>query len=225
MRALTGTNGHGGADPSSRAEGNVASRMFRTWLGIRLDARRCISLLLAVAGTGVATIGMAASPAPWAFGGDVAYAFGPVILGAGMGAYIRYRRSSDKRALRWAVAFGVFEAALLVAMFATAAAIRPTVLGMSRPSDAWYVLLLGGFAAMFVGALVWERDARRRRFQAVLFLLLWLVVGGVFASAGGARWSPLGPLTIVGGTGVMIVAFALSRPSPRQESSKPAASW
>jgi hypothetical protein len=224
QRVLTGTEGELGAALSGTAERNVTSTMIRAWWSTNMDSRRSISLLIDVAGSAVAAIGMAASPEPWAFGGNYAVIVGP-ILAAAAGGYIRHRRSGDERAPLWALAYGVSVAALLVAMFGTAAVIRPTVLGLSGLSDAWYGLFMGGFMVMFVGTLLWERDARRRRLAAVLLLVLWLMVGGVFARAGGDRWAPLGPLVLVGGVGVLILAFALSRPSSNQDAAKPIAGW
>jgi hypothetical protein len=190
--------------------------MLQAWWNTNMDARRSISLLIDVAGLAVVALGFAASPEPWAFGGNYTFMVGP-ILGAAAGGYIRHRRSGDERAPLWALGYGVSAAALLVAMFGTAAVIRPTVLGMSGLSDAWYGLFMGGFMVMFVGALLWERDARRRRFAALLLLAVWLIVGGVFARSSGDPWASIGAFVSLGGFGVLLVAFEAYRRSSRRD--------
>ncbi len=202
----------------------MARTIIRAWWTANLDSRHSISLLSAVVGSAVAAIGMAASPEPWAFGGNYAVMVGP-IFGAAAGGYMRHRRSGDEHALLWALVYGVSAAALLVAIFGTAAVIRPTVRGMAGLGDPWYGLLMIGFLVMFVGALLRECDARRHRVAAVLLLGLWLMVGGFFANVGGGPWAPLPPLVLVGGVGVLILAFALSRPSSHRDTVEPIGGW
>ena len=143
--------------------------MLHAWWNTNMDARRSISLLIDVAGLAVVALGLAASPVPLAFGGNYAAVVGPV-LGATVGGYLRHRVSDPERAPLWALAYGASVAAILVATFGTAAVIRPTVHGIPGLGDAASGIIVTGFLVAFVGALLWERDARRRRFEALLTL-------------------------------------------------------
>ena len=151
--------------------------MIRAWWNRTMDAKRSISLLIDVAGCAAVVIGLPASPMLLAFGGNYVFVVGP-ILGATAGRYTRHRMAGDARAPLWAFAYGATVAALVVAMFGTAGVIRPSVLGTPGLGDAWYCLLMSGFLVGFVGALLWERDARRRRLAAVMVLVLWLTSAG-----------------------------------------------
>ena len=189
-----------------------------------MDARRAISLLIAVAGCAVAALGMAASPEPMAFGLNYGVAVGPV-LGAATGGYLRHRVSDHERAPLWALAYGALVAAILVATFGTAVVIRPTVLGIPGLEDAWSGLIMIGFLVGFVGALLWEGDARRRRLAALALLAVWLIVGGIFARSSGDPWASLAAPVALGGFSVLLLALVVSlRPSDR-DAAKPATGW
>jgi hypothetical protein len=145
--------------------------MLHSWWNTNMDARRSISLLIAVAGLAVVAIGIAASPVS-AFGSNYSGAVGPV-LWAAVAGYVLHRDSDHERAPLWALAYGASVAAILVATFGTAVVIRPTVLGIPGLGDAWSGLIVSGFLVVFVGAFLWERDARRRRFAALALLAVW----------------------------------------------------
>src|ERR1019366_4134425 len=104
--------------------------------------------------------------------------------------YFRHRVSDQERAPLWALAYGALVAAILVATFGTAVVIRPTVLGIPGLEDTWSGLIMIGFLVGFVGALLWEGDARRRRLAALALLAVWLIVGGIFPRSSGAPWGP-----------------------------------
>jgi uncharacterized membrane protein YjjP (DUF1212 family) len=190
--------------------------MLHAWWNTNMDARRSISLLIDVAGLAVVALGLAASPVPLAFGGNYAAVVGPV-LGATVGGYLRHRVSDPERAPLWALAYGASVAAILVATFGTAAAIRPTVHGIPGLGDAASGIIVTGFLVAFVGALLWERDARRRRFAALLLLAVWLIVGGAFVRSSGDPWASIGAFVSLGGFGVLLVAFETYRRSSRPD--------
>jgi hypothetical protein len=185
-----------------------------------MDVRRSISLLFVVAGCAVAAVGMAASPEPMAFGLNFSVAVGAV-LGAATGGYLRHRGSDHERAPLWALAYGASVAAFFVATFGTAVVIRPTVLGIPGLEDVWSGLIMSGFLVMFVGALLWERDARRRRLAAPALLGIWLIVGGIFARSSGDPWAPLAAPVALGGFSVLLLALAMSLRSSDQDAAKP----
>ena len=196
------------------------STMLHAWWNTNMDARRSISLLIDVAGLAVVALGLAASPVPLAFGGNYAAVVGPV-LGATVGGYLRHRVSDPERAPLWALAYGASVAAILVATFGTAAVIRPTVHGIPGLGDAASGIIVTGFLVAFVGSLLWERDARRRRFAALLLLAVWLIVGGVFARSSGDVWAMLGALVSLGGFGVLLLAVVVGRPFSDRDTAKP----
>lgn len=194
--------------------------MSHEWWNTNMDARRSICLLIVVAGYAVAAIGMAASPEPMAFGLNFGVAVGPV-LGAALGGYLRHRESDHERAPLWALVYGVSVAAILVATFGTAAMIRLTVLGIPGLGDAWSGLIMSGFLVMFVGAFLWERDGRRRRFAALALLGLWLIVGGIFARSSGDPWASIAAPVTLGGFGMLLLALVVSLRSSDQDAAKP----
>jgi len=119
----------------------------------------------------VVAIGIAASPVS-AFGSNYSGAVGPVLWAAVAGCAL-HRDSDHERAPLWALAFGVTAAVILVVTLGMAVVIRPTVLGIPGLGDAWASLIVSGFLVMFVGAFLWERDARTRRFAALALLAVW----------------------------------------------------
>jgi hypothetical protein len=184
-----------------------------------IDARRSISLLMYMAGCAVAALGMAASPEPLAFGLYGVAVAG--VLGAAIGGYRRHRVSDHEHAPLWALANGALVAAILVATFGTAVVIRPTVLGIPGLGDAWSGLIMSGFLVMFVGALLWERDARRRRLAALALFAVWLIVGGIFARSSGDPWASLAAPVALGGFSVLLLALVVSLRSSEQDAAKP----
>jgi len=112
-------------------------------------------------------------------------------------------------------------AAFLVAKFGTAVVIRPTVLGIPGLGDAWSGLIMSGFLVGFVGALLWERDARRRRLAAPALLALWLIVGGIFARSSGDPWASLAAPVALGGFSVLLLALVVSLRSSDHDAAKP----
>ena len=198
--------------------------MLHAWWKTNMDARRAISLLIAVAGGAVVAIGIAASPMSWEFG-TTTFVLSGGVLGAAIGGYRRHRVSDPARAQLWALANGASVAAMLVATFGTAVVIRPTVLGIPGLGDAWSGLIMSGSLVMFVGAFLWERDARRRRVMALLGLGIWLIVGGIFARSSGDPWASLAAPVALGGFSVLLLALVVSlRPSDR-DAAKPATGW
>lgn len=198
--------------------------MLHAWWKTNMDARRAISLLIAVAGGAVLVLGIAASPPSWEFG-TTTFVLAGGVLGAAIGGYRRHRVSDPARAQLWGLANGAFVAASLVAMFGMAVVIRPIVRGIPDLEDAWSAILMCGALVGFVGALLWERDARRRRLAAPMLLGVWLIAGGVFARSSGDPWASLGALVSLIGFGVLLLAFVVGRPSSDQDVAKPATGW
>lgn len=200
--------------------------MISAWWQANMDARRAISLLIAVAGGAVLALGFAASPIPTSgpFGSITVFAV-PAGLGAAIGEYRRRRVSDPARAPLWGLASGAWVAASLVAMFGMAVLIRPAVRGIPGLEDAWPAIFEGGLLVGFVGAILWERDARRRRFGTLLSLAVLLIVGGVFVRSSGDAWALLGALVSLGGFGVLLLALEVGRRSSRQDLAKPATGW
>lgn len=200
--------------------------MLRAWRQAHMDAERSISLLLSVAGLAVVGIGIAASPVSLAidnppYGGGLVGAF----IGAAIGGHFRYRVSDPERGLLWALAYGTSVAAILIAAFVTLVVIRPTVRGLPGLEDAWPGLILSGYTVMFVGAFLWERDARRRRLGGLAALAAWLIVAGTVATWSGDPWASLGaPVSLIG-FGVLLllaaVAFVVIRRSSHQNTVQP----
>ena len=191
-----------------------------------MDARRSIGVLIAVAGCAVVALGFAAFPIPpdsWPFG-TTALVVAGAVSGAGIGEYRRRRVSDPERAPLWGVATGAWVAASVVAMFGTAVLIRPAVRGIPGLEASWPAIFEGGLLVGFVGALLWERDARRRRLAAPMLLGVWLIVGGVFARSSGGPWPSLGALVSLIGFGVLLLAFVaivVSRPFSDRDTAKP----
>ena len=182
--------------------------MLQAWWNTNMDARRSISLLIAVVGCAVVAIGIAASPVSLAFGTSYGGAFVGPVLGAAVGGYTRHRMSDDERAPMWALVYGASVAALLVALFGTSVAIRPTVRGIPGLEDAWSGVIMSGFLIAFVGAFLWERDARGRLIAALALLAVWLLVGAVFASMSRDPWRELDQVLL--GDPVRRLAFGLT---------------
>ena len=180
-----------------------------------------MSLLLAVVGYAVVGIGIAASPVSLAFESPYGGALVGAFLGAALGGYLRHRMSDPERAPLWGVATGAWVAASVVAMFGTAVLIRPAVRGIPGLEDAWPGILVSGLLVGFVGAFLWERDARRRRFAALLGLGFLLIVGGVFVRSSGDPWALLGALVSLSGFGMLLLAFEVGRRSSSQDVAKP----
>ena len=200
--------------------------MLRAWWQANMDARRSISLLLSVAGLTVVGIATSASPVSLAFD-NPPYGAGLVgaFLGAAIGGHFRHRVSDPERALLWALANGASVAAILIAAFVTLVVIRPTLRGIPGLGDAWGGVLVSGLLVAYVGAFLWERDARRRRLGGLAALAAWLIVAGTVATWSGDPWASLGaPVSLIG-FGVLLllaaVAIAESRRSSRQNTVQP----
>jgi hypothetical protein len=191
--------------------------MLDTWWNANMDARRSISLLIAVVGSAVVALGIAASPASWAFGSTYAAFTVPAFIGAGIGGYRRHRVSDPARARLWGLASGALVAAMMVATLGTALLIRPTVRDVPGLEDAWSAVLMGGVLVGFVGAFLWERDVRRSRFEALLSLAVLLIVGGVVLRFSGEPWALIGAFVCLGGFGLFLVAFEAYRRSSRRD--------
>ncbi|MBF6605904.1 MAG: hypothetical protein IVW53_10025 [Chloroflexi bacterium] len=200
--------------------------MVRVWWNSNMDARRSIGLLIAAVGCAVTALGIAASPVSLVAGVSYAPAFAALVggvLGAAMGGYLRHRVPDHERAPLWALAYGASVVAILVATLGTAAVIRPTVRGIAGLVDAWPGVIAGGSLIYYVGALLWERDARRRRLAVLVFLAAWLMAGGLVARMSGDPWASIGPLVFLVGFGLFLVAFLVSLPLLFQDEAKPAA--
>lgn len=182
--------------------------MLHAWWTTNMDARRWISLLITAAGCAVVALGIAATPGSLVLGLNYWGAVLGPVLGAAIGGYLRHRVSDGERAPLWALVYGASVAAILVAVFGTAVAIRPTVRGIPGLEDAWSGVIMSGFLVLFVGAFLWERDARGRRIAALALVAVWLVVGVVFASMSRDPWRELDQVLL--GDPVRRLAFGLT---------------
>ena len=191
--------------------------MLDTWWNANMDARRSISLLIAVVGSAVVALGIAASPDSLAFGSTYGAFIVPALIGAAIGGYRRHRVSDPARAPLWGLASGALVAAMMGATLGTALLIRPTVRDIPGLEDAWSAVLMGGVLVGFVGALLWERDVRRHRFEALLSLAVLLIFGGVVLRFSGDPWALIGAFVSLGGFGVLLVAFETYRRSSRRD--------
>jgi hypothetical protein len=191
--------------------------MLDTWWNANMDARRSISLLIAVVGSAVVALGIAASPDLSAFASTYAAFIIPALVGAAIGGYRRHRVSDPARAPLWGLASGALVGATMVATLGTALLIRPTVRDVPGLEEAWSAVLMGGVLVAFVGALLWERDARRHRFEALVSLAVLLIVGGVVLRFSGDPWALIGAVVSLGGFGVLLVASETYRRSSRRD--------
>ena len=194
--------------------------MLQTWWHATMDARRAISLLMSVAGLVLVALSIAASSLPLAFDGTLLLAVCSPALGAAAGGYVAHRSSTPRLARLWAFAYGVSSGALVAGMFAAAALVRPTVAAMPGLGDGWAGLFVVGCLFGFVGALLWERDARRRRVSAWLLLAVWLIAGGVVVSVSRGAWAWLGALASLAGCGVLLYTV-VSHASLREGAAMP----
>ena len=181
--------------------------MLQAWWNATMDARRAISLPSGVAGLALIALSVAVSTVPLALDGTLVMAVCIPALGAAVGGYVGHRSSDPRRALLWAVAYGISTAALVVGMFAMAALLHPTVQAMPGLGDAWAGLFVVGCLLGFVGALLWERDARRRRVAEWLLLAVWLIAGGAVVSVSRGPWAWLGALAFLAGFGMLLHAL------------------
>jgi len=190
--------------------------MLRAWWNTNMDARRSMSLLIAVVGYAALGIGIAASPVSLAFESPYGGALVGAFLGAATGGYLRHRVSDPERAPLWALAYGASVAAILVATFGMAAMIHPTVRGIPGLGDAWSGVIVSGLLVAFVGAFLWKRDAGVRRFAALGLLGLFLLVGWVISATSG-DWGAASQDFPLSASGVAFLAFAVSRPTSDQD--------
>ena len=197
--------------------------MLQTWWHATMDARRAISLLMSVAGLVLVALSIAASSLPLAFDGTLLLAVCSPALGAAAGGYVAHRSSTPRLARLWAFAYGVSSGALVGGMFALAALVRPTVAAMPGLGDAWAGLFAAGCLLAFAGALLWERDPRRRRVSAWLLLAVGLIAGGAVVSVSRGPWTAPGTLVFLAGLGVLL--YAIVRSVSLQESAGVPALW
>ena len=198
--------------------------MLRAWWNTNMDARRSMSLLIAVVGYAALGIGIAASPVSLAFESPYGGALVGAFLGAATGGYLRHRVSDPERAPLWALASAASVTAFLVAAFGTLVLVRPTVRGIPGLEDAWGGVILSGLLVASVGAFLWERDARRRRFGASALLAAWLIAYGTIAKWSGDPWASFSTPASLSGFGVLLlacVAFVVSRPSVHHDAAQP----
>ena len=184
--------------------------MLQTWWHATMDARRAISLLIGVTGLALAALSVAASSLPLSLDGTLLLAVCSPALGAAAGGYVGHRLSAPRRRAVWAFAYGISSGALIAGMFATAALLRPTVHAMPGLGDAWAGLFVVGSLLGFVGALLWERDTRRRRVAAWLLVAVWLIAGGAVVSVSHGPWAWIGALACLAGFGVLLHAVVSS---------------
>jgi hypothetical protein len=195
--------------------------MLDTWWKANMDARRSISLLIALIGSAVVALGLAASPDVSAFASTYAAFIVPAFIGAAIGGYRRHRVSDPARAPLWGLASGALVAAMMVATLGTALLIRPTVRDVPGLESAWGAVSMSGAAVGFVGAFLWERDVDKRRFEALLSLAVLLIVSGLVQRLSGDPWSLLGAFVSLGGFGVLVVALETYRRSSRRDPAAP----
>ncbi len=181
--------------------------MLQTWWHATMDARRVMSLLMSVTGLALVALSVAASALPLALDATLLLAVCSPALGAAAGGYVRHRSSAPRRRAVWAFAYGISSGALIAGMFATAALVRPTVQAVPGLADAWAGLFAAGCLLGFVGALLWERDPRRRRVAAGLRLAGWRIGGGVGGGGGRGPGAWLGALACLAGFGVLLHAI------------------
>jgi hypothetical protein len=191
--------------------------MLHVWWNANIDARRSISLLIAVVGSAGVALGIAASPDSLAFGSTYGAFIVPAFIGAAIGGYRRHRVSDPTQASLWGLASGALVGAMMGATLGTALLIRPTVRDVPGLEDAWSAVLMGGVLVGFVGALLWERDVRRHRFEALLSLAVLLIFGGVGLRFSGDPWALIGAFVSLGGFGVLLVALETYRRSSRRD--------
>ncbi len=195
--------------------------MLPMWWKANMDARRSISLLLVVVGSGVVALGLAASPESMAFGTTYGAFIVPAFIGAAIGGYRRHRVSDPTQALLWGLASGALVAAMMGATLLAALLIHPTVGSTPGLVGAWSAVFVGGLLVGSVGAFLWERDVRRRRFEALLFLAFVLLCGGPFLSFSTDPWPSIGAFVFLGGFGVFLVALESYRRSSRRDPAVP----
>lgn len=174
-----------------------------------VDGRRALSLVFGVAGTVLFVLGFAAAPVPLGPNGSSL-----VFLGASLGiatrGYLDHRRAGRGDGLRWALAYGGGMLLFFIVFLVVAAAIRPIVAGNATLTDAWMALVAGGLPLGAICAIVWERNPRRQRIDALLFLALGLLLGGLVAATQGDPWTALGVVGIPAGFLALLVALVQS---------------
>ena len=195
--------------------------MLHVWWNANMDARRSISLLLVVFGSGVVALGLAASPESMAFGTTYGAFIVPAFIGAAIGGYRRHRVSDPARAPLWGLASGALVAAMMGGTLLTALFIHLTVRSTPGLVSAWSAVFVGGLLVGSVGALLWERDVHRHRLEALLFPAFVLIPGGAFLSLSTDPWPLIGAFICVGGFGVLLVAFETYRRSSRRDPAVP----
>jgi hypothetical protein len=198
--------------------------MLRAWWNTNMDARGSICLLIGVAGWAVVGIGIAASPVSLASESPYAGALVGAFLGAVIGGHFRHRVPDPERALLWGLANGAAVAAFLVIAFGTLVLIRPTVRGIPGLENVWGGVILSGVLVASVGAFLWERDTRRRRFGAPALLAAWLIAYGAIAKWSGDPWASFSTPASLSGFGVLLLAsaaFVVSRRSSHHDAAKP----
>ena len=195
--------------------------MLDMWWNANMDARRSISLLIAVVGSAVLALGIAASPDSPAFGSTYGVFIVPALIGAAIGGYRRHRVSDPARAPLWGLASGALVAAMMGGTLLTALFIHLTVRSTPGLVSAWSAVFVGGLLVGSVGALLWERDVRRHRLEALLFPAFVLIPGGAFLSLSTDPWPLIGAFICVGGFGVLLVAFETYRRSSRRDPAVP----
>jgi len=200
--------------------GGLGTMLDKCW-NTNMDARRSISLLLVVFGSGVVALGLAASPESMAFGTTYGAFIVPAFIGAAIGGYRRHRVSDPARAPLWGLASGALVAAMMGGTLLTALFIHLTVRSTPGLVSAWSAVFVGGLLVGSVGALLWERDVHRHRLEALLFPAFVLIPGGAFLSLSTDPWPLIGAFICVGGFGVLLVAFETYRRSSRRDPAVP----
>jgi hypothetical protein len=178
--------------------------MIRAWWDRTMDGRR----LLAVAGTmaGFAIFVLGAAALGIRFGlENIGGAIGAVI-GSGVRGYLDQRDRGTPAAVAWGLGYATAIMSLFALGAAAVGALAPSVTGLEPVG--WH-LFVAGLVVFSVASLVWERNPRMRRLEALAFVSLALFFGGMIGLIEGGPWALAGAVSLPVGIVALIVAIVL----------------